>query len=289
MTPNTNVTITAAATASGTEERIGKYRVHPVASMFPLMDGEDYEDLRKSIEKYGQLEPIVLDSDNVLLDGRNRMRVLLELGRQPFLHLHTGKMSVEQYILARNLFRRHLTDDQRMMITTKVMLAKEAEAARARKKEGGSKHGRSHPKKVAANSTQAIREPTVTEKIADLAKGTDYQARQAVGIVRDAPELVEPVVTGAMKLKDAAKKVKAAAPEHPVKRSEPNYMDAKTRAIGRLQDAMRDLNNVYKAYPTKQEDLCEVVEKLMAFALPPFSTTIVFGTDLRKATRAKPR
>jgi ParB-like chromosome segregation protein Spo0J len=55
------------------EERIGKYRVHPVASMFPLLEGEEFEDLVESIRAYGQKIPITVH-EGLLLDGRNRDR-----------------------------------------------------------------------------------------------------------------------------------------------------------------------------------------------------------------------
>jgi len=90
------------------------------------------------------------------------------------------------------------------MITTQVMLAKETAAAQARQQEAGKTNGKSRPK-VGAKSTQAIRQPKVTEKIAATAKGTDYQARQAVAVVQHAPEMVEPVKQGKVRLSEAHK------------------------------------------------------------------------------------
>jgi ParB-like chromosome segregation protein Spo0J len=197
MSPQTNTTTAP--------ETIGSYTVHPVASLFPILEGKDYEELKKSIEQHGQEKPIILQN-GVVIDGRTRLTIVLELGQFPYCKEYDSKLPVEEYILIENLFRRHLTDDQRMMITTQVMLRKETEAAQARRQEAGKAHGKSRPK-VGAKSTQAIRQPKVSEKIAAAAKGTDYQARQAIAVMDNAPDLVEPVKKGKVRLRDAHKEV----------------------------------------------------------------------------------
>ena len=197
-------------------EVIGDYTVHPVASMFPLLEGKDYEELKQSIKEHGQIEPIIIDEwkeDCLLLDGRNRLRACLELKIDPWIiespFKKQAKVPPAEFILAQNLFRRHLTDDQRMMIAAAILHRKEREEAEARQREAG-KHGskggrgKKAAKTHAANSTQGFREPTASEKIAAAAKGTDYQARQALAVIEAAPELAEPVKQGKMALKDAA-------------------------------------------------------------------------------------
>lgn len=200
-------------------EVIGPYKVHPVASLFPLMEGEAFEELKQSLRDYGQQEPIVVHNgvlidgvvhDNVLLDGRNRERACLELGIEPRIVPYTGKIPIEDFILNANLHRRHLTDDQRIMIVTGALRIKEAEAAKARQIEGGKRGkegGRGHRKTLAANSTQGFRAPTTTQKIAAAANGTDHQARQALAVAQHAPELVDEVKTGRIPLKDAVKQI----------------------------------------------------------------------------------
>ena len=230
MSPQTNMTTAP--------ETIGGYTVHPVASLFPLLEGDAYEDLRKSIAAYGQQEPIIIQN-RTLIDGRNRLKVLLDLGRPPVWQQYDGKLPVEEYILVKNLFRRYLTDDQRMMITAQALLQQEVEAAKVRQQEGGKKHGRGRPK-VGAISTQAIREPKVSEKIAAVANGTDHAARQAVAVMKEAPDLVEPVAQGKMPLPKAARVAherKAATRAAAAPKSD--YLDDKTRLLGKIHDVMR--------------------------------------------------
>jgi hypothetical protein len=46
---------------------------HPIADVFPLMDGEKFAELVQSIKENGQREPIMTFND-LILDGRNRYR-----------------------------------------------------------------------------------------------------------------------------------------------------------------------------------------------------------------------
>jgi len=256
-------------------ETIGRYTVHPVASLFPLLEGDAYQDLKKSIEQHGQQKPIVVQN-GVLIDGRNRLAILLELGKEPVIQEYAGTLAIEEYILVENLWRRHLTDDQRVMIAAEILRIKEATEAQNRKR----RQRRVPPKSGEQNSDRHAGE--TASKIAAAAKTTRYQAEQAISVVDHAPDMVEPVKQGKVRLKDAARtadeRKAVKRPQRPAKRSEPNYLDAKTKGIAKLNDAVQVLNKVYKAYPAKQEDLDAAVDKVLKFSPPPVGgATLVFG------------
>ncbi len=96
-----------------------KLKVHEMAAIFQEMDESEYTQLRDSIKEIGQIEPIVL-LDGKILDGRNRYRACLELNIEPKLKNVSSKVDPISYVLARNLYRRHLDESQRAMIGGRV-------------------------------------------------------------------------------------------------------------------------------------------------------------------------
>ena len=92
---------------------------HPIASMFPLLDGEEYEALRRDIAEHGQREPITIH-ENLILDGRNRYRACIAAGLTPETRpLPFGKDPV-QFVLSENMHRRHLSVEQRAIIAARL-------------------------------------------------------------------------------------------------------------------------------------------------------------------------
>lgn len=84
---------------------------HPVANIFPLMTGAEYDALVSDIAEHGQAEPIWL-CDGMILDGRNRYRACLELGLVPDVREYSGD-DPQAFVVSLNLHRRHLTREQR--------------------------------------------------------------------------------------------------------------------------------------------------------------------------------
>jgi protein gp37 len=88
--------------------------VHPAANLFPLICGEEFDDLCDSIGKDGLEQDIILTHDGMLLDGRNRLRACYVTGQiERFKKLPEDYASdYIGYVIRLNIHRRHLTPSQ---------------------------------------------------------------------------------------------------------------------------------------------------------------------------------
>jgi hypothetical protein len=64
--------------------------LHPANESFPMMTGEELEDLAESIKAHRLFNPIVLDKNGVLLDGKCRLRACELAGVEPRFETFEG-------------------------------------------------------------------------------------------------------------------------------------------------------------------------------------------------------
>lgn len=96
-------------------------KIHPAANMLPMMDDDTFQAFRDDVATNGMQEPIVIWRGQ-LVDGRNRLKAMKELGIDPAEHtreLDTGADPVE-YVVSANLHRRHLSTSQRAMVAASL-------------------------------------------------------------------------------------------------------------------------------------------------------------------------
>lgn len=96
---------------------------HPLADAFPLIEGQDFEDLVSDIDKNGQLHPIVR-FEGKILDGRNRYKACQRLGIKAHMTEYFGADPVG-YVVSENMRRRHLTPAQLAVAAEKLATAME--------------------------------------------------------------------------------------------------------------------------------------------------------------------
>jgi len=95
---------------------------HPLANLFPLMQGAEFDDLVADIRAYGQHDDIVT-LGNKVLDGRNRYRACAAAGIAPRLvpfRLEQHGDDPLAFVLSKNLKRRHLNESQRAMAAADI-------------------------------------------------------------------------------------------------------------------------------------------------------------------------
>lgn len=141
--------------------------VHPVADLFPMLADDELAELAEDIKQRGLLQPIVLDADGRVLDGRNRLAACHMIGMQPEFVTYDGD-DAEGYALAVNIARRHLTKGQIAMVSARAL---------------------------SRNYSQ--------REIADQANVSQSRVRQAAVVLDHAPGLADPVVSGALTLDKA--------------------------------------------------------------------------------------
>jgi hypothetical protein len=126
-------------------------KFHPLADIFPLMEGAEFDAFVEDIRRNGLREKIDL-YDGMIAEGRNRYRALQRLGidpeREPKKYFRKaiyvaggpqrhddGKIPtreqlkrhdddrVRAYIISKNIHRRHLTAEQRRELIGKLIAA----------------------------------------------------------------------------------------------------------------------------------------------------------------------
>lgn len=174
-------------------------KYHPFANLFPMLSDDRRETFRNSLSE-NQNHPIVLHK-GMILDGRNRERELVELGKPVAYCLFIGTdAQAFEFVMAENLERRHLNESQRAMLA--------ARAATIRL--GGNQHTQGAP--IGAGSLFAASEPEVmpapvvsqSEAADKLSIGRRSVQRAATVLEKGTAELQEAVDQGSVVVSIAA-------------------------------------------------------------------------------------
>lgn len=96
----------------------GDLAIHPLADLFPMVEGIEFEELTASVKAHGLYDAITL-LDGTILDGRNRYRACQAAGVEPRFEDFTGD-DAYAFVASKNLHRRHLTASQRGIIGAKM-------------------------------------------------------------------------------------------------------------------------------------------------------------------------
>lgn len=94
------------------------YEFHPLANIFPLIEGQAFDDLVADVSANGVREPIWMYQHQIL-DGRNRYRAAKQAGVKCEIRAYEGDDPVG-FVVSLNLHRRHLTESQRAMVAAKL-------------------------------------------------------------------------------------------------------------------------------------------------------------------------
>ena len=224
--------------------KIGTFTSHPAADAFPLIEGPEFDELVADIRTNGLREPIWywLDpggkrgSEQLILDGRNRLRACLKGNVKPEFRQYRGKDPVA-FVISLNLHRRHLNESQRGMIAARL------ESVR----HGGD---RSKTPIGVLNRKDASHQLNVGERTVTRARAVLEKA---------VPEIVKAVDTGRMSVAAANEVIKLTA--------------GKQRELAKRVEKSKDVKPGHVRALVRQEQRREVVRNINTGRVPPLVGT----------------
>lgn len=169
---------------------------HPLANIFPLIAGEDFDALVADIREKGVREPVWLFEEKIL-DGRNRWRASREAGVECKTREYRGGDPVG-FVVSLNVKRRHLNATQLGVVALEVAKV-EAEWARERMLAG---------KKADPVATRPQGKGKATDKAAKKVGASGRTVRRVKAVAGQAPDLLKKMRDGEMTAEQAARVVK---------------------------------------------------------------------------------
>lgn len=195
------------------KEWIGEYPVHPVASLFPMIDDDALKALADDIKANGQREPILVaffdgmdTTEPVVIDGRNRFKACELAGVKPVFS-NDYIMEPEEmgpWIISHNLHRRHLTTSQKAA----VAVAYEAELAKLAKARQGQRNDLKDPDYIPVNLRECRESKESAKEAGEMFQISGKSVSDAKYVSQHDPEAFQRVRDGKQAVSAAAKAIR---------------------------------------------------------------------------------
>ena len=169
-----------------------KYELHPLCTLFPRIEGAEFDALVADVKANGLRESIVLH-DGMILDGGNRYRACVQAGVTPKFKEFSGANLVT-FVLSANLHRRHLSAGQQAAIVASAQDWAKAQTV-------------GKPKSVNVDPLA-----TVEQRAARSGASRSTQ-KMADKVAKADPELIKQVGLGEVSLPKAVAKVEGKPPK----------------------------------------------------------------------------
>jgi ParB-like nuclease domain len=141
----------------------------------PKPSQQEYSSLKQDIHEYGQLYPIIVNQDGVVLDGHHRFRICEELGKEPEYKVKEFKDDAEErlFVIKSNLAGkgRHLNKFRRTELALKLKPDLK-EIARRNESLGGKNKKKSTRRKGDRNLTPLGRVVDEIARMANVSRDT---------------------------------------------------------------------------------------------------------------------
>lgn len=164
---------------------------HPIANVFPLIEGAEFRELVEDVREHGLREPVILH-EGMILDGRNRYRACQAAQADCHFEVFSGGDPVA-YVVSLNLRRRHLSESQRAFAAGKI----------ANLKAGDNQHSGSGGANLP--DLPIAPAPISVAKAADMLNVSERSVKAARAVLdHGAPELAAKVAAGTVSVSAAA-------------------------------------------------------------------------------------
>ncbi len=186
---------------------------HPLADVFPLLEGEAFDTLIADIKARGLLLSITL-YEGQILDGRNRWRACRVLGIDPKREEYTGT-DPGAWVWSMNAERRQLTVSQRAIAKAKLL----------KLTHGGYRHGLADrstvESQVLPGGLENDHEKTIKEAAKEASIGHSSLERAKRILQEGTEEMIKAVESGKLTVKAAHKQLAVSKPAKAVSDTNP--------------------------------------------------------------------
>lgn len=225
-----------------------------ISELFQAISGWNYEELKNDIAKNGVRIPIELADDGTVIDGHQRLKAWLELGKEiseiPVrIRTYESRLEKTNTAIKLNLIRRHLNNAQRAWMAYKHYLEEERKRARERQTTKSGRSEKLHPDICQEGDGEAF---DLAAKKVGLSGRT---LRRAASVFDHAPfELVELVLKGKVSINRAYKNVQA---------KEELLEQASNSLLECFEEGKVNLSKALKISELLKEDQPVVVQKVI--------------------------
>lgn len=238
---------------------------HPVIELFPPMSDADFQDLKADIAKNGLKTEIAVWKGQ-LIDGRHRVRALIELGidwRRKAIEVDDDADPVE-YALSCNLKRRHLNTSQLAMVADKVRGIYDEECAETKR----ATEGRPSKSKPKENLPEDKKSGNQARDKAAATVGVSGKLADAARTVRKmgTPELAKAVESGDVAVTAAAEIAKTLPP---AKQVEAVKSGTVAKEAAKVRQEKKKPKSEREAVLVAVRDLHNTVDSILRLDLTP--------------------
>ena len=201
------------------------YQPHPAAELFPMMPDDQYQAFKRDVKENGFQQSITLYKGQIL-DGRNRHKAAIELKMLDELPIAEIDDDTDfdpyQWVISRNLHRRHLNESQRALVAAKL----------AKIQHGGDR--KSDEIKVSIDTS-------IQKAAEQLQVGRATVARAKTVLANGSQELIEAVERGEVAVSKAAAVAKEVPKENQLQAAtEVKLLEKKPKELSRAEQRLRD-------------------------------------------------